>query len=128
MSPSRWAVSLLGALAITGCVRTPPPAPAPYIPPPGISDDVRQRMQKQNPDVQFGSVVAVRAEDDLAAVSGVTAAPDDAVSFYAGDEPIAVGSVVRVVNNNVQVRYRPEPGGRAPQVGDVVVKLPPRNR
>ena len=130
MHVMRWAaVTMLGTMALAGCTKKVEPPPGPYVPPPGITQDTRERMLKQNPDVVFGSVVAVRTEDQLAAVADIPVdqfKSGDTVAFYAGDQVVNVGQVLRAVNGNLHVRYNaPGVGQRAPQVGDFAVMFKP---
>ncbi|MFI5380188.1 MAG: hypothetical protein ACHRHE_12895 [Tepidisphaerales bacterium] len=128
MHMMRWAaVSMLGAMTLAGCTKKVEPPAAPFVPPPGISQEVRERMLKLNPNVMFGSVVAVRASDQLVAVADLPVdqcRPADPIIFYAGDRAIDVGTIERIVNGVLHVRYKaPEVGERAPEIGDVAVKF-----
>jgi hypothetical protein len=124
----RWAaVSMLGAMALAGCREEVPPPAGPYVPPPGVSPEVRERMQQLDPDMMFGSVVAVLAADQFAAVADIAVdqcKPGDTITFYAGNQVINKGEIQRIVNGVLHVRYKtPETGERAPEVGDVAVKF-----
>ncbi|MGA2498495.1 MAG: hypothetical protein ABSH20_12175 [Tepidisphaeraceae bacterium] len=130
MRAMRWAaVSLLGAMAVTGCTKKVEPPAGPVIPPPGMSQEIRERIQQLHPDVLFGSVAAVHPEDQLVAVSGIPAdqcKPADPIMFYAGDQIINKGRIERIVNGALHIRYEtPTVGERAPEVGDVAVKIKP---
>ena len=126
----RWAaMSMLGAMALAGCTKKEPPPAGPFVPPPGISQETRERMQKLHPDILFGSVAAVLPADQLAAVTGIPAdqcKPADPIMFYAGDQIINKGRIERIVNGALHVRFEaPTVGERAPEVGDVAVKFKP---
>ncbi len=126
----RWAaMSMLGAVTLAGCTKQAEPPAGPFVPPPGVSQDVRERMLKLHPDVLFGSVAAVRPQDRLAAVTGIPVdqcRPADTVVFYAGDQIVDAGEIERIVNGNLHIKYNtPGAGERAPQVGDVAVTFKP---
>ncbi len=125
MRSLRWAaVSLLGMTALSACTQKVEPPKPPYVPPPGVTEDVRQRMQRLNPDILFGSVVAARPQDQLVAVADLPLKVADTVVFYAGDRVINVGEIQRIVGNTVHVKFKaPVEGERAPEVGDLAVKF-----
>ncbi len=101
---------------------TAPPANA------NVLQSIRQTYQLSNPNVLVGLVVGTRAEDQLAAVEQL---PVDqlkngqAVVFVDSTaEPISNGTIVNITNGIVVVKYNAnQPGHRAPQGGDLMVRF-----
>ena len=117
---------LLGAFLLSGCTREKPQAAKPT--PTPISDDAVAAYQKKHPDALIGRVVAVRPEDRLVAAGDVPVAdfkPGDAVVILGStQEQIGTGDVVSTGKSWIHVHYGETPaGGRAPQLGDLVVRF-----
>jgi hypothetical protein len=89
----------------------------------------RDQLTRANPNAEVGSVVAVLPESNLAAVGNIPVANfrvGDAITFLDGDlNSLTLGTVVRIQNGNLHVRYDAPPAGhRLPEVGDIAVRIP----
>jgi hypothetical protein len=125
MNCIRLIVLLMIAMVLSGCrtERTAETEPAAR---PAIA--LEQLRRELGPDALIGVVYAVHEQDNLAAV---TEAPLD--RFRVGDvltfldsrqEPIAGGTIVRITERALHVRYEePDDGERAPQRGDFAVRI-----
>ena len=122
-------VLTVAALTLAGCTRTQPPetpnqpvANAEWI------AQYRASIEHSAPGSIVGVVNAVLPDVRLASVGDVPAdqfKANQTLTFIDGaGNPLGIGSVVRVVDGNLHVRCEvPQPGRRAPEVGDVVVWL-----
>ncbi len=122
--------TMLGLL-LAGC--TPPPPPPP--PPPATSMDIsrlQSDLQRHDPGARAGSVMRVREDQKLAAVSMASGSGsskeavklNDPITFTDSfQNPVANGTVVNIDESIVIVSYTPTAGGRAPQEGDIAVHL-----
>jgi hypothetical protein len=80
----------------------------PVFPGAGVGQGLKEMLAKDNPDLIFGKVIAVRPNDFLAAVSGIEsgkAKVGDVVVFYAGSQVVNVGKVVRIIDGDLHVLY-----------------------
>ena len=122
-------VLTLATLAIAGCTSTKAPE-TPNQPVANTEWIAQYRISIENsaPGSIVGVVNAVLPDVRLASVGDVPAGQfqeNQTVTFIDGaGNPLGIGSVVRLVDGNVHVKYEiPQPGRRAPEVGDVVVWL-----
>jgi len=123
--------AVLVAAALFGCEPKKPPAPPPpRVEPasPQVVDSLRAMYRRQYPNCEVGQVVATRASDRLAAVSGVDVSKiteNQIVTFIdAHQNTLASGVVVRVLPDSVHVRYDPAPDtNHQPAVGDIMVRF-----
>jgi hypothetical protein len=74
-------------------------------------------------------VIATRPQDALAAIGEVKGADfqvNQVVTFIDSNQKVlTTGTVVRILPDSVHVRYvDPDGDGRAPRIGDVMVKTP----
>jgi len=133
---SRRTVAMLSQVVLggvlAGCHQEPPPPPP--APPPPMSSAQISRMQqdyiKADPNMRLGRVEGVRAQDSLAAVSGIAFGDvrlKDAVTFAdSSNKVIANGLIITMDKENASllvVKYEIAPGGRAPELGDVVYRV-----
>src|SRR3954469_13368256 len=100
-----------------------PPAPAPSA---EHAAEIRQQLLQENPNALVGDVVEVLPEANLAAVGNLDVARlqvGQVLVFVDREkQPIGAGEIVRIVDNQVHVRYEPVQGKRGPQTGDVAVR------
>jgi hypothetical protein len=127
------AFCLLILTLATACRQTPPPEAETLTPPPAqpYTEEIRQLLQKRNPDAMIGRVIAVLPEESLAAVAELDASrfrPGDSVQFFGTEDvELGFGRVVQVLSNAIHVRYdAPTDQRRAPVVGDLVIWFPKR--
>src|SRR4051812_15053032 len=123
-------VAVVGVGGLVGCQQKQPPSTQPVFVPASADSAkaLREEYQKRDQTVQVGLVIAVKGDSNLAAVGEVTVSafkPGDVVTFIDSSQTvIAVGHVVNVVSDAVHVKYVPQgPGSRAPQEGDLAVKV-----
>jgi hypothetical protein len=121
----------LFGLTLAGCAAPPPPPP----PPAATSFDIFQLqsdLQRHDPGARAGSVIRIRSDAGLAAVSMAAGSGsskqavkvDDPITFTDSTQtPVANGTVVNIDGNELIVKYTPSAGGRAPQEGDIAVHL-----
>lgn len=121
---------------IGGCRSNRKNAPSP--PAPQAADaqqirNIRDKYFRAYVESRVGVVSAARPQDRLVAVgdldnSGIR--ENEVVTFLDGNEKIlTTGTVVRVLGDSVHVRFDDPPrGGRAPMVGDLMVRVPPGGR
>jgi hypothetical protein len=122
-------IVMCGCLA--GCANKPPAANPTTTEPVGTAETLEQartRFKAANPGAEIGAVIAVLPEHNLAAVGDIPAANfkvGDPVTFLDNNlDDLTIGSVVAIVNNNLQVQYEtPTAGHRAPEVGDLAVRI-----
>lgn len=134
MSALRLAgVVMIGSLLLAGCQNKKPAAPSPQ---PTLESaqatarELQASYREVDPQARVGVVVEARPEQDLAAVGEVQLQDfhvGEAVSFIDSQQkPIANGSVLSLDQeaNVLVVKYSlPSSGGRAPQPGDLLVRL-----
>jgi len=120
---------VLGVMAIAflgGCARHKMEEPTPMTPAP-ISADDRAQIQKTFGNAAIGTVVAVRPEDHLAAVSDLHVQDfrqGDVFTFFGGEQvPLATGEVVAIVKDQLHIRYVPAAGERPLAKGDLAVRF-----
>lgn len=118
-------------LLLAGCAAPPPPPP----PPPATSFDIFQLqsdLQRHDPGARAGSVMRVRQDQNLAAVTMAAGSGsskqavkvDDPITFTDSTQaPVANGTVVNIEGGLIIVKYTATTGGRAPQEGDIAVHL-----
>ena len=118
---------LMAALALAGCGPRKDEADtlAPAI---GVTDDVREELQRQAPDAVIGRVTAVRAQDKLVAVGDLPVDRlnvGDPMTFYGGrNQILGTGVIVAKTPDAVHVRYQPPRSGqRAPVRGDLAIRF-----
>jgi len=122
--------STLICAALLGCQSD---AENPSTPPHAVTHQellaIRQSFQRADPAVRVGLVMASDVPARLAAVGDV-----DVNDFHGGDvvsfldsnrATLSLGTVDSVVNDMVIVRFEVQPGGRAPQAGDLAVRAVP---
>ena len=91
-------------------------------------EDARRRYQRAYPDARLGYVTSSNPEYQMVAVGQVTPADfheGDIVTFVdADDNPLTTGRVLRVMKDELHVRYdAPQPGRRAPRQGDLMIRF-----
>ncbi|MEO6435433.1 MAG: hypothetical protein ABIP55_06680 [Tepidisphaeraceae bacterium] len=106
---------------------TPKPAPRPASS--ATVEQIRAAYTRAYPESRVGVVIAARPQDNLVAVGevkGTDFRDNQVVTFIDSDQQLlATGSVVRMLDDSIHVRYeKPARGGREPRVGDVMVKTP----
>lgn len=129
MTASRIIVLALSAGLLAGCTRT---AREPEAPPTASRDKVqalRESYMRSNPNVRVGVVTNVLTEERLASVGDVSL--DDfqdgqGLTFIdSSGKTLTYGHIVRITQSSLHVRYNaPAAGGRAPQKGDLAVRVP----
>jgi hypothetical protein len=133
MLQRRWTGVVVLAGVLGGCANhQPAPAPPAAVQPVGTPLSLaaaRDQLTRANPNAEVGSVVAVLPESNLAAVGDMPLADfrvGDAVTFLDGNlNSLTLGTVVRIQNGNLHVRYDAPPAGhRLPEVGDIAVRIP----
>lgn len=103
--------SLILAMTVAvlpSCVSEKKEATGPVFPGAGVSANLKEMLLKDNPDLLIGAVNAVRPGDLLASVGGIDASKvkvGDVVVFYAGNQVVNVGKVVRIIDGNAHVLY-----------------------
>jgi hypothetical protein len=121
-------VAAFTIFALAGCRQPPQPAAPQAAPSPQRAAAIREQLMQEAPNILIGEVVEVYAEGQLAAVSNVPVdrfMPGDIVTFINADkDPIATGQVLKISGNQLHIRYEPTQNGRAPQVGDLAVRIP----
>lgn len=137
MGFSRWFVRvspMVIAAGLIGC--QPAPAPTPPAPPPphtSRQDVAKMKMDfaKADPNARVGDVAAVRSQDTLVAVEGMSLKDirtGAAVSFVDSDQNVVANGIVDSLDKKdglLIVRYVPTSGGRAPNQGDGVIWFMP---
>lgn len=125
----RVSACLFAIALITGCTRTNQDSTSVT---PATADrvmKVRESLQAQRPGTMVGPVVAVLTDAPYAAAGDLPTdqfKAGDVVSFVNGSgDPIgATGRVSSTTPTQVNVRYDVSAGGRAPVVGDLLVRFP----
>lgn len=91
-------------------------------------EQLRAIYAAERPGSIVGPVVAVMHEQFLAAIGDVPGdafADGDLVSIIdSRQQTLAVGRVVRRLDQSVHVKYQPQPKMRAPREGDIGVRFP----
>jgi hypothetical protein len=133
MLQRRWIGVVVLAGVLGGCAsHQPPTSPPAAVQPVGTPLSLaaaRDQLTRANPNAEVGSVVAVLPESNLAAVGDMPVTDfrvGDAVTFLDGNlNSLTLGTVVRIQNGNLHVRYDAPPAGhRLPEVGDIAVRIP----
>lgn len=119
---SGWIAGCAHKAPVPGPVATEPVGTAQTL------EEARARFKAANPGAEIGAVIAVLPEHNLAAIGDIPAANfkvGDPVTFLDNNlNDLTIGSVVAIVNNNLQVQYEaPAAGHRAPEVGDLAVRI-----
>lgn len=121
-------VAVLAAWPLTGCGTTKRPSQGAAPATPQRLEEIRARYASERPGTIVGPVVAVLPEQGLASLGDVPAdrfAEGDLVSLIdSREQTLAIGRVVRRLEDSVHVKYERSPGMRAPVEGDVGVRLP----
>jgi hypothetical protein len=135
MSQAHRLIASLLALLLAGCSakmsttsrRAPQPADAKTL------QALRHAYQRADADARVGVVIAMRSLNSLVAVGEVRPKDfrvDQVVTFIDSNQRVlTTGRVVRLLEDSVHAHYdNPPVGGRAPRVGDLMLKLPPGAR
>jgi hypothetical protein len=121
-------VAALMLCVLVGCRQTPQPSAPQAAPSPQRAAAIREQLMQQAPNMLIGDVVEVYPQAQLAAVSNAAVErfhDGDVVTFLnAEKEPVATGQVVRIVGDQLHIRYEPAQNGRPPQQGDLAVRIP----
>jgi hypothetical protein len=124
LSAAAAALAVLAVLTCGGCRSQDQPAP---VTSPQQTSRTREKLQAENPNALIGEVTDVLPESQLCAVGNVDVSKfrvGDTLVFYT-TEPLATGHVLRIVNDQLHVRFEPYGShGRAPHRGDLAVHLP----
>ncbi len=135
MHASRIAALCLTAAATVGLAGCAAKPKAPATPAPVSVDSARHSAtelqaayQKSNPNAKVGVVLAVKSGSSLAAVGHVNVKDfkaGDVLSFVDGAQKVVANGRVNDIDGNLLVvKYDLLPsGGRAPQAGDLAIKL-----
>jgi hypothetical protein len=125
-----WVVACVGVAGLTcGCAKTRL-AEADVPESRRTADEIREQYQRLNPGNRVGVVLAVRPQDNLAAVGDIAIADfrlgDTLVFMDTNERPLNhSGTVVNVVENALHLKYErlDRSGGREPRPGDLAVRL-----
>jgi hypothetical protein len=117
---------LVLGLALTGCVKDPPPAPEPQrVSPDQALRELRAELQSADPRSRVGLVISVLHEERLVAVGDIPVQDfreGDVITFVDQDgAPFVNGRVVRITDDALHVKY--ESNGRPPERGDIAVNV-----
>ena len=120
------AILAAGLLSQQGCQNRRQPAPrASAQPSLSASHAMREKLMRADPSALVGLVTSTLPDVQLVAVREVPAeefAEGDTVQFIDGNGvPLTTGTVERIMNGAVHVTYASS-GGRAPNIGDLVVR------
>ena len=128
MASIRTAGALLaaGLLLLPGCAKRGNDAPRAQQPSSIVeAQRMRETLVRTDPTARVGIVAAALPDERLVAVTDVAAdafQQGDSVQFIdARGQVVGEGSVERVLNNVVHIRYA-QGGGRAPTVADLAVR------
>jgi hypothetical protein len=127
--PAAVAVGLISGCRPDQQKQSPAPPSAQPASPQRIAE-IREKYRQQNPGVIVGPVVDAMPQVQLVAVGDVPLDQfrrGDVVAFINLDEqPVDTGVVFDIQPHILAVKYDPPAAnGRAPQVGDVMVHVPP---
>lgn len=126
------AACVLAALLSAGCQKSaPPPAPTPIAQPPvpmPATLETIAALRKSAPNLPIGRVTHLLPEYRLASVGDVPVKDfkvGQRVSFMGNDGFLTGGEVVRIVGDGLHVKWDvPPASGRAPIVGDLLIRVP----
>lgn len=129
MKASGWAgLVVAGALslAVVGCQKKAEQTAVPATP--DALEMIRQQIKATNPNAFVGQVVATLPDGKFAAVGDVPVAEfreGEVISFIdVSKRPLAHGVVRAIGPDTLHVEIEQvEPGGRAPQVGDIAYRF-----
>lgn len=91
---------------------------------------IRDKYNRAYPESRVGVIIAVLKDQPFAAVGDLPSTsgfqPNQPVTFIDKNERVlTTGTVVRILNDSVHVRYAPPPrNGRVPRRGDIMVLTP----
>jgi hypothetical protein len=134
MSTARWAGVVMAVGMLAGCqTEKPAPAPTPAQAPSGnySADEARAHLQRADPRTMVGRVVEVLPDRNLAAVRDLPIgafAINDPISIVASRsdmQQVALATVVNIIQSDGIVVVRYNDGVRAPQRGDLAVRVLP---
>jgi hypothetical protein len=128
MTASRIIVLALSAGLLAGCARTPRESETPPTASRDKVQELRDSYTRSDPNVRVGVVTSVLPEERLASVGDVSL--DDfqdgqGLTFIdTNGKTLTYGHIVRITQSSLHVRYNaPGPDGRAPQKGDLAVRV-----
>ncbi|HWE97396.1 MAG TPA: hypothetical protein VG269_25785 [Tepidisphaeraceae bacterium] len=134
MSTARWAGVVMAVGMLAGCqTQKPAPPPAQAQAPSGnySADEARAQLQRADPRTMVGRVVEVLPDRNLAAVRDLPIgafAINDPISIVASRsdmQQVALATVVNIIQSDGIVVVRYNGGVRAPQRGDLAVRVLP---
>lgn len=120
---------ILSSTLIVSCTRTTPITVTDQPAPSGdYAGAYRATIEAAAPGSLVGVVNAVLPEDHFASFGGTpteSLAPGQLITFVDGaGQPVVTGTIVKIVNGNVHVKYEePQTGRRSPREGDLAVWL-----
>lgn len=121
-------IALIALFAVVpGCTRTASSVGAAPATPQRL-EEIRARYAAERPGTVVGPVIAVLPENNLVAIGDIPTdrfADGDLVSILdSAENTLAIGRVVRRLEDQVHVKYESRGNARTPVEGDVGVRLP----
>jgi hypothetical protein len=130
MTSLRLLALVVGLTLLAGCGPRKLDNPQAYRQAAANVSEIRERYQRSDAATRVGLVIGANAQSNLVSVGEINPKEfrdgDKVVFVDDRQNALASGTVVRVLQDSIHVRYdSPAAGGRAPHEGDVMVRFRP---